>query len=75
MYNTDMKKRTTVILDSDLLTEAAEVLGTKKTTETIRRSMEEVVRRERLETLFQWDFQDLTPDALAEMRKPKHTDF
>lgn len=42
-------KRTTLNLDSDLIEAAQRAFGTKGTTETIHRALEDAVRRQRLE--------------------------
>lgn len=64
-------KRTSVILDRDLVREAAEVLGTTKTTETLHSAMRAVVRQERLRRLAAHDFPGLTLDAIKEMRRSR----
>jgi len=66
-----MVKRTSLNLDVDLVAQAREVLGSNGTTETIHRALEDVVRRERLRRLAAEPFEDLTPEALAELRKPR----
>ena len=66
-----MVKRTSLNLDVDLVAEAREVLGSNGTTDTIHRALEDVVRRERLRRLAAEPFEDLTPEALAELRKPR----
>lgn len=68
-------KRTTVIVDTDLLSEAAEALDTKKTSETIRKALSEIVRRKRLESLLEWDLNGMTLEDLREMRKGRDFDF
>ena len=50
-YNTDMIKRTSLNLDMSLVDEAREVLGTRATTETVNRALEEVVRQDKLRRL------------------------
>jgi hypothetical protein len=62
-------KRTSLNLELDLVDEARRVLGTKGTTDTIHRALEDVVRRERLTALAAETFEDLTPEALAELRR------
>jgi Arc/MetJ family transcription regulator len=64
-----MVKRTSLNLELDLVAEARKVLGTKGTTDTIHRALEDVVRRERLRALADDRFDDLTPDALARLRR------
>jgi len=63
-----MVKRTSLNLELDLVAEARKVLGTRGTTDTIHRALEDVVRRERLRALADERFDDLTPEALAELR-------
>jgi len=70
-----MGKRTSVILEPDLLNEAAEILGTRGPTATVRKSLEEVVRREKLKRVSQWEFPDDALERLWEMRKPRKFDF
>jgi hypothetical protein len=64
-----MVKRTSLNLELDLVAQARKVLGTRGTTDTVRRALEEVVRRERLRALADETFADLTPEALAELRR------
>jgi Arc/MetJ family transcription regulator len=64
-------KRTSLNLQLDLVAEAREVLGTKGTTDTIHRALEDVVRRQRLKELAERTFEDLTPEALAELRRTR----
>ncbi|MEJ7793514.1 MAG: type II toxin-antitoxin system VapB family antitoxin [Gaiellaceae bacterium] len=66
-----MVKRTSLNLDVNLVAQAREVLGSNGTTDTIHRALEDVVRRERLRRLAAEPFEDLTPEALAELRKPR----
>lgn len=65
-------KRTSLNLDLDLLAKAREVLHTSGTTETIHRALAEAVRREHLRRLAECTFDDLTPEALAELRRTRH---
>lgn len=64
-------KRTSLNLDLDLVGQARELLGSKGTTDTIHRALEEVVRQEKLRRLAAERFEDLTPDALEQLRKPR----
>ena len=66
-----MVKRTSLNLDLDLVGQARELLGSKGTTDTIHRALEEVVRRERLRRLAAEPFEDLTREALEQLRKPR----
>jgi len=66
-----MVKRTSLNLDLELVAAAREVLGTKGATDTIHRALEDVVRRQRLKELADSTFEDLTPEALAEIRRTR----
>jgi hypothetical protein len=57
-------KHTSLYLDTALLDEAAEVLGTQGATQTVRNALEEVVRRNRLLSLASWDVG--TPDRMLD---------
>jgi Arc/MetJ family transcription regulator len=59
-------------VDTTLVAEAAEVLGTNGTTQTVHAAMEEVVRRARRRRLAAHRFEDLTPEVLDELRKPRY---
>jgi Arc/MetJ family transcription regulator len=63
-----MVKRTSLNLDLELVAEAREVLQTTGTTDTIHRALEDVVRRERLRELAEERFDDLSPEALDQLR-------
>lgn len=65
-----MNKRTTLNLNTDLLDEAREALGTSGTTETIHRALEAVVNYRKRVWLANYDFPGLTPESLDEMRRP-----
>jgi Arc/MetJ family transcription regulator len=67
-YDPVMVKRTSLNLEIELVAQAREVLGTNGTTDTIHRALEDVVRRERLRALAGEHFDDLTPEALDELR-------
>jgi hypothetical protein len=54
-------KRTSLNLDLGLVASARDVLGTKGTTETVHRALEDVVRREKLRRLADWKI-ELTPE-------------
>jgi Arc/MetJ family transcription regulator len=68
-YNLLMVKRTSLNLDLDLVTDARDVLQTRGTTDTIHRALEEVIRQRRLQELAERTFEELTPEALAELRR------
>jgi Arc/MetJ family transcription regulator len=67
-----MRKHTTLDLDQELIRDAAAALGTRRTTDTVHAALAEVVARRRRAMLARLDFPDLTPDALAAMRSPRH---
>jgi len=66
-----MIKRTSLNLDLELVAEAREVLGTNGMTDTVRRALEDVVRRQRLRELAKMRFDDLTPEVLAQLRRSR----
>jgi Arc/MetJ family transcription regulator len=70
-YNEVVVKRTSLNLDLDLVADARSVLSTRGTTETIHRALEDVVRRDRLRALAERTFEDLTPEALVELRRTR----
>lgn len=63
--------RTSMNLDTGLVAEAREVLGTTGTTETIHRALSEVVLRARRKRAAALRFDDLTPEALEKVRRPR----
>ena len=71
MYRVEMVKRTSMNVDLDLVAEARAVLGTRGTTETVHRALKEVVRQAKLQALADETFDDLTPEALAELRRSR----
>jgi Arc/MetJ family transcription regulator len=62
-----MRKHTTIDLDQELVREAASVLGTTRTTDTVHAALSDVVRRRRRQDLFEVP-NDLDLDALAVIR-------
>jgi Arc/MetJ family transcription regulator len=62
-----MVKRTNIDLDMDLAEEAAQEIGTQRTTDTAHQAVRKVVARARLA---QRDFEDLSPEALEALRQP-----
>ena len=66
-----MIKRTSLNLDLDLVAQARDVLDARTTTETIHRALEEVVRREALKRLTEWDLGGMTLDDLERLRQPR----
>jgi Arc/MetJ family transcription regulator len=65
------RKRTNINLDRELVEEAAELLGTVRTTDTVHAALRDVVARGARERLAERDFEDLTPAGLARMRHPR----
>lgn len=63
-------KRTSLNLDFELVEQAREVLHTSGTTDTVHRALEEVIRREALRSLTEWDLGGMTLEDLARMRQP-----
>lgn len=63
-----MVKRTSLNLQTDLVDEARAVLGTRTTTDTVHRALEEVVRRRKLDELADWTFDHLEEGWLEELR-------
>jgi uncharacterized protein (DUF1778 family) len=65
-----VKAHTTLDLDRDLLRDAAQVLGTTRTTDTVHAALRAVVARRRRAWLAQRDFSELEA-ALPELRTPR----
>jgi hypothetical protein len=68
-----MRKHTTMDLDQDLVREAAAVLGTRRTVETVHAALADVVARRKRAWLARYELADLTPEAVEEMRRPRHS--
>ncbi len=66
-----MVRRTTINLDTVLVSEAREVLKTRNTTDTVHDALRDVVRRERLKRLGEWDLGGLTLEGIKEMRRSR----
>jgi Arc/MetJ family transcription regulator len=66
------KTHTTLDLDRELLREAAEALGTTRTTETVHAALRDVVARRRRAWLARRDFSELE-ELLPEIRAPRST--
>jgi len=64
-------KRTSLNLDFELVERARDVLHTSGTTDTVHRALEEVIRREALRRLTEWDLGDMTLEDLERMRQPR----
>ncbi len=61
-------KRTTLVLDPELVAEASRVLGTERTTDTVRTALEDVVRHARIRNLVAWELEDDSADELERQR-------
>jgi Arc/MetJ family transcription regulator len=70
-----MRNRTTLNLDPDLVRAAQEVLGTRQTTETVHRALQEVVDREKRRRLAELPLTELTPDSLESARRGRRFDM
>jgi Arc/MetJ family transcription regulator len=64
-------RRTNINLDGDLVDSAAAVLGTARTTDTVHAALRDVVARARRESLAGFEFEDLTPEVLESIRRPR----
>ena len=65
-------KRTNINLDMDLVQQAAQALGTRRTTDTVHEALRDVIARARRTRLAQRDFEELTPESLEAMRRPRN---
>lgn len=63
--------KTLIDIDDELLADAAAVLGTKTKKDTVTTALAEVVRRQRLRELGETSFPGLTPEGIAERRRPR----
>jgi Arc/MetJ family transcription regulator len=70
VYDRCVTKRTNINLDTELLREAAELLGTERITDTVHAAMREVVDREYRRRLANRRlFTDVTPQKFEAMRR------
>ena len=69
VHTTKSIRRTSLNLDTRLVSEAREVLGTVGTTDTVHRALEDVVLRERRRRAAALRFDDLTPEELEQLRR------
>lgn len=67
----DMMKRTSLNLELRLVEEARVVLNTRGTTDTIHAALADVIHRQRLRELAEQRFDDLTAEALADLRSTR----
>jgi Arc/MetJ family transcription regulator len=65
-----MVRRTNINLDMDLVDQAAAELGTGRTTDTVHAALRDVIARSHRIRLAQRDFEQLTPQAVQDMRRP-----
>jgi Arc/MetJ family transcription regulator len=72
-YHRVMRKHTTIDLDQELVREAASVLGTTRTTDTVHAALSDVVRRRHREGLFEVST-DLDLEALDEIRSHRFSE-
>jgi Arc/MetJ family transcription regulator len=66
-----MVRRTTINLDSELVAQAREVLKTRNTTDTVHDALRDVIRRERLKRLGEWDLGGKTLEDLMDLRRSR----
>ena len=71
MYAPAVVKRTNINLDMDLVQEAAQELGTRRTTDTVHEALRDVIARAHRTRLAERGFEDLTPESLEAMRRPR----
>ena len=64
-------KRMTFNADAELLARAQQLLGTTTATDTINTALAQVVRRSGLADLRNLPIDDLTPEVLKQLRKPR----
>ena len=64
-------RRTNINLDTELVEEAAAVLGTDRTTDTVHAALRAVIDRAARQRLASRDLDDLTPGVLEQLRSPR----
>jgi hypothetical protein len=64
-------KRVSIELDLDRVEKAREILGTDGVEETIHSALDEVVRLQLRRQALRETYEDLTPEALAELRRTR----
>jgi Arc/MetJ family transcription regulator len=64
-------RRTTINLDSELVADARAVLKTRNTTDTVHDALRDVVHREDLRRLTEWELEGLTLEGIEEMRRSR----
>ena len=73
MYAAAVVKRTNINLDMDLVQQAAQELGTRRTTDTVHEALRDVIARGHRTRLAQRDFEDLTPESLDALRRARRS--
>ena len=65
-----MKPRIAVVgsINLDLVARARDILETRTATDTIHRALEDVIQRDDLARLAEWDLGGMTPDDLDRLR-------
>ena len=66
------RSRTSMNLDQELVREAGQALGTKRTTDTVHEAMRQVVQRERRRRLAGRGLPDLTLERLEQIRRSRN---
>ncbi|WP_320672802.1 hypothetical protein [Patulibacter defluvii] len=61
-------KRTSLILDTDLVAQAGAAIGSSRTTDTVRVALERVVREAAVERLLAWELPDDAFERFARRR-------
>jgi Arc/MetJ family transcription regulator len=70
-----MGKRTSLIVDQELLREAERAAGTKGMSATVRESLQRVVRQAHLDRLAQLELPEDFSERLEKMRRPRTFDL
>ena len=73
MYAPTVVKRTNINLDMDLVQQAAQELGTRRTTDTVHEALRDVIARAHRTRLARRDFEDLTPESLEALRRARRS--
>lgn len=75
MYPGSVIKRTNINLDTRLVDEAAALLGTRRTSDTVHAAMRDVIAREHRRRLAERDlFDDMQPAEFDAMRRSRTAD-
>ena len=61
-----------MLLDTELIDQAARVLGTSGNTATVREALARAIRDARLEDLAAWELPEDFPEQLAILRAPRY---